>query len=113
VFGAGGDRDATKRPLMGIAASRLADRVVITSDNPRTEDPERIIDAIAAAAGANAQREADRRRAIELAVRDAAPEDVLLIAGKGHESYQEIAGRRLPFSDQQIARAALAARGAA
>jgi UDP-N-acetylmuramoyl-L-alanyl-D-glutamate--2,6-diaminopimelate ligase len=112
VFGAGGDRDATKRPLMGAAAAHLADRVVITSDNPRSEDPERIIDAIAAGVGAGAQRDADRRRAIETAVREAAAADVVLIAGKGHESYQEIAGRRLPFSDQAVAREAAKGRGA-
>jgi UDP-N-acetylmuramyl-tripeptide synthetase len=112
VFGAGGDRDATKRPLMGAAAARLADRLMITSDNPRSEDPERIIDAVAAGAGVRAQRDADRRRAIETAVREAASEDVVLIAGKGHESYQEIAGRRLPFSDQAVARDAAKGRGA-
>jgi UDP-N-acetylmuramoyl-L-alanyl-D-glutamate--2,6-diaminopimelate ligase len=112
VFGAGGDRDPAKRPLMGAAAARLADRAVITSDNPRSEDPERIIDAIAAGAQGAVQREADRRRAIERAVREAAAADVVLIAGKGHESYQEIAGRRLPFSDQIVAREALKARGA-
>jgi UDP-N-acetylmuramoyl-L-alanyl-D-glutamate--2,6-diaminopimelate ligase len=112
VFGAGGDRDPTKRPLMGAAAARLADRVVITSDNPRSEDPERIIDAVAAGMRGEAQREPDRRRAIESAVREAAAEDVVLIAGKGHESYQEIAGRRLPFSDQAVAREAMKGRGA-
>jgi UDP-N-acetylmuramoyl-L-alanyl-D-glutamate--2,6-diaminopimelate ligase len=112
VFGAGGDRDPTKRPLMGAAASRIADRVVITSDNPRSEDPDRSIDAVAAGVQRASQREADRRRAIELALRDAAAEDVVLIAGKGHESYQEIAGRRLPFSDQAVAREALKGRGA-
>jgi UDP-N-acetylmuramoyl-L-alanyl-D-glutamate--2,6-diaminopimelate ligase len=111
VFGAGGDRDPGKRPLMGAAAARFADRVVITSDNPRSEDPLRIIEAVAAGAGARARREADRRRAIETAILEAAPEDVVLVAGKGHESYQEIAGRRLPFSDQAVARAALAMRG--
>ena len=113
VFGAGGDRDPAKRPLMGAAAARGADRVLITSDNPRSEDPLRIIEAVARGAGVRAQREPDRRLAIESAVREAAPEDVLLIAGKGHESYQEIAGQRLPFSDQAVARAALAKRGAA
>jgi UDP-N-acetylmuramoyl-L-alanyl-D-glutamate--2,6-diaminopimelate ligase len=112
VFGAGGDRDPTKRSLMGTAASRFADRVVITSDNPRSEDPERIIDAIAAGVRGAAERESDRRRAIELAVREAAPQDVVLIAGKGHESHQEIAGRRLPFSDQLIAREAVKGRTA-
>src|SRR3954462_13895144 len=112
VFGAGGDRDATKRPLMGAAASRHADRVVITSDNPRSEDPERIIDAVASGVRGTVERDADRRRAIERAVREAAGEDVVLVAGKGHESYQEIAGQRLPFSDQAIARAAVEGRGA-
>jgi UDP-N-acetylmuramoyl-L-alanyl-D-glutamate--2,6-diaminopimelate ligase len=111
VFGAGGDRDPTKRPMMGAAAARLADRVVITSDNPRSEDPARIIDAVAAGVS-GARREVDRRRAIERAVREAAREDVVLIAGKGHESYQEIAGRRFPFSDQAVAREALKGRGA-
>ena len=110
VFGAGGDRDPAKRPLMGQAAARHADRVVITSDNPRSEEPMRIIEAVAAGAGAGALREPDRRRAIESAVLQAEPQDVVLIAGKGHESYQEIAGRRLPFSDQDVARAALANR---
>jgi UDP-N-acetylmuramoyl-L-alanyl-D-glutamate--2,6-diaminopimelate ligase len=110
VFGAGGDRDPAKRPLMGAVSERLADRVLLTSDNPRSEDPARIIDAIAAGMGKEAMREADRARAIERAVLEAAPQDVLLIAGKGHESTQEIAGRRLPFSDQAVARAALARR---
>jgi UDP-N-acetylmuramoyl-L-alanyl-D-glutamate--2,6-diaminopimelate ligase len=109
VFGAGGDRDPAKRPVMGTVAERGADRVIITSDNPRSEDPLRIIDAIASGMRA-AAREPDRRRAIEMAVLDAAPPDVVLIAGKGHESYQEIAGERLPFSDQAVARAALALR---
>jgi UDP-N-acetylmuramoyl-L-alanyl-D-glutamate--2,6-diaminopimelate ligase len=111
VFGAGGERDATKRPLMGAAAERGADRVLITSDNPRGEDPLRIIDAIARGMTRAARREPDRQRAIEAAVLEAAPEDIVLIAGKGHESYQEIAGKREPFSDQAVARAALALRG--
>lgn len=108
VFGAGGDRDPAKRPLMGAVAERLADRVLVTSDNPRSEDPSRIIEAIAAGMRRPHTREADRAQAIEQAVLEAAPQDVLLIAGKGHESYQEIAGKRLPFSDQAVARAALA-----
>jgi len=112
VFGAGGERDPTKRPLMGAAAASFADRVIITSDNPRSEDPERIIDAVAAGIRGASRREPDRRRAIEAAVREAAAEDVVLIAGKGHESYQEIAGRRLPFSDQAVARGALEERRA-
>jgi UDP-N-acetylmuramoyl-L-alanyl-D-glutamate--2,6-diaminopimelate ligase len=111
VFGAGGDRDPAKRPLMGAAAARRADRVLITSDNPRSEDPLRIINAVAGGAGERVEREPDRRRAIEAVLLAAAAEDVVLIAGKGHESYQEIAGQRLPFSDQAVARAALAMRG--
>jgi UDP-N-acetylmuramoyl-L-alanyl-D-glutamate--2,6-diaminopimelate ligase len=112
VFGAGGDRDPAKRPLMGAAAARLADRVLLTSDNPRSEDPLAIIAAIRRGAGPAAEVEADRRRAIEHAVAGAAPGDVILVAGKGHESYQEIRGKREPFSDEAVARAALAARGA-
>jgi UDP-N-acetylmuramoyl-L-alanyl-D-glutamate--2,6-diaminopimelate ligase len=111
VFGAGGDRDAAKRPLMGAAASRLADRVVVTSDNPRSEDPLAIIAAIRRGAG-TCEVEPDRRQAIERAVSSAAPRDVILVAGKGHESTQEIQGRREPFSDAAEARAALARRGA-
>ena len=110
VFGAGGDRDPAKRPLMGAAAERGADRVIITSDNPRSEDPLRILDAVASGMRGRARREPDRRRAIEMALLEAAPDDVVLIAGKGHESYQEIAGERLAFSDQAAARAALALR---
>lgn len=110
VFGAGGDRDPGKRPLMGAAAARLADRVVVTSDNPRGEDPLRIIEQIAKGA-TGSEVEPDRARAIELVIAGAAPQDVVLIAGKGHENYQEIAGRRLAFSDADAARAALARRG--
>jgi UDP-N-acetylmuramoyl-L-alanyl-D-glutamate--2,6-diaminopimelate ligase len=110
VFGAGGDRDPAKRPLMGAAAARRADRVLLTSDNPRSEDPMLIIDAVASGISGAAQREPDRRRAIEAAVLEAAAEDVVLIAGKGHESTQEIQGKRLPFSDQAVARSALAMR---
>src|SRR5205823_219355 len=111
VFGAGGDRDPAKRPVMGACAERGADRVIITSDNPRSEDPLRIIEAIAGGMRVAAAREPDRRRAIEMAVREAAPQDVVLIAGKGHESYQEIAGEWLAFSDRAVARAALVLRG--
>jgi UDP-N-acetylmuramoyl-L-alanyl-D-glutamate--2,6-diaminopimelate ligase len=106
VFGAGGDRDPSKRPLMGEAAKRLADRVLVTSDNPRGEDPQRIISQIGIA-----DSEPDRGRAIEKAIVESAPNDVVLIAGKGHENYQEIGGRRLPFSDAAAARAAVAMRG--
>jgi UDP-N-acetylmuramoyl-L-alanyl-D-glutamate--2,6-diaminopimelate ligase len=106
VFGAGGDRDASKRPLMGAVAKRLADRALVTSDNPRGEDPLAIIRQIGLA-----DSEPDRARAIERAILEAAPKDVVLIAGKGHEDYQEIAGKRLPFSDAEAARAAVAKRG--
>lgn len=111
VFGAGGDRDPAKRPVMGVAASRGADRVFITSDNPRSEGPEAIIEAVARGASGTPRLEADRKRAIEAAVLEAASEDVVLIAGKGHESYQEIRGNRQPFSDQAVARVALTMRG--
>ena len=117
VFGAGGDRDRTKRPLMGMVAARLSDLVVITSDNPRSEDPARIADEVKR--GADAERRArnsdvvtelDREAAITEAIRRAGPGDVVLIAGKGHETYQEIRGHRLPFDDAAVARKALEAR---
>ena len=107
VFGAGGDRDRSKRAPMGIAASRLADRIILTSDNPRSEHPLAIIRDIAAGMSAPYAAEADRARAVESAIGEAADADVVLIAGKGHESWQEVAGRREPFSDAQVARAAL------
>ena len=109
VFGCGGDRDPGKRPLMGEIASAIADRVVITSDNPRSEDPQRIVEAIAAGAGPAAERVVDRAQAIARAVAEAQADDVVLIAGKGHEPYQEILGKRLPFSDLEQAKRALAA----
>ena len=111
VFGAGGDRDRSKRPLMGAVAARLADRVLITSDNPRSEEPLSIIEAIRGGAP-SAELEADRARAIEKVIASADPNDVVLIAGKGHETYQEIAGRRTHFSDEEQARAAMARRSA-
>ena len=109
VFGCGGDRDQGKRPLMGAVASAFADRVVLTSDNPRSEDAAVILEQIRAGAPA-AQIIADRATAIRQTVAQAHPAEVLLIAGKGHESYQETAGVRRPFSDLAEARAALAAR---
>jgi UDP-N-acetylmuramoyl-L-alanyl-D-glutamate--2,6-diaminopimelate ligase len=110
VFGAGGDRDPTKRRPMGEAAARLADRVVLTSDNPRSEDPHAIIVAIAAGVQRACDIEPDRATAIAAAIGAAAEPDVVLIAGKGHEDYQEVRGTRLPFSDETAARQALAAR---
>jgi UDP-N-acetylmuramoyl-L-alanyl-D-glutamate--2,6-diaminopimelate ligase len=112
VFGAGGDRDRSKRPLMGAVASRLADRIVLTSDNPRSEDPLAIIHEIESGVRAQHAVEADRARAIESAIAQAADADVVLISGKGHESWQETGGRRLPFSDAAVAQAALARRAA-
>ena len=111
VFGAGGDRDSGKRPLMGEVASRLADRVIVTSDNPRSEEPEAIVDQIMEGTGPDAEREVDRRRAIALAIESAAPGDVVVIAGKGHEQGQEFEdGRKEPFDDVTVAREALNAR---
>jgi len=109
VFGCGGERDPGKRPMMGEVATRLADRSVITSDNPRGEDPDAIIREIAAGAHASYTIEADRASAIHRAIASAGADDVVLIAGKGHEPYQEIGGIRLPFSDIDVARAALGA----
>jgi UDP-N-acetylmuramoyl-L-alanyl-D-glutamate--2,6-diaminopimelate ligase len=125
VFGCGGDRDRTKRPLMGAVAARLSDFVVLTSDNPRSEDPEKIIEEIQRGLAPPAEPGApkrpatpfivnvDRRRAIEYAIRMAKPGDLVIIAGKGHEKYQIIGDRTLPFDDVEIARAALGQRRAA
>ena len=107
VFGAGGDRDPAKRPAMGAVVSRLADRAVVTSDNPRSEDPLKIIQAIRAGMSGGCEVEPDRASAIEAAIARASDADVVLIAGKGHESYQEVAGRRHAFSDVAVARDAL------
>ena len=107
VFGCGGERDRGKRPLMGEVASRLADSVIVTSDNPRGEDARAIIDEIIAGMGANYHLIDDRAAAIDAAVREAQPDDVVLIAGKGHEDYQEIKGEKLPFADADVARRVL------
>ena len=113
VFGCGGDRDRGKRPQMGRISSELADLTIVTSDNPRSEDPEAIIDEIFSGippVGARAQAVVDRRAAIALAICLAEPGDVVVIAGKGHEQGQEFAdGRRLPFDDAQVARRELQA----
>jgi UDP-N-acetylmuramoyl-L-alanyl-D-glutamate--2,6-diaminopimelate ligase len=115
VFGCGGDRDRTKRPLMGEIAARLSDLAIVTSDNPRSEDPQAIIDEILPGirrASAPAGRtqvvvEPDRRRAIEIAIAAARAGDTVLIAGKGHESYQVIGGRTIHFDDREEASRAL------
>lgn len=116
VFGCGGDRDAGKRPLMGEIAARLADRVVLTSDNPRSENPQQILDQIAAGIDpAHASRivvESDRAAAISLAIRRAKAGDMVLLAGKGHEDYQLVGREIRPFSDVIVARAAMFARDA-
>ncbi|PTB20786.1 UDP-N-acetylmuramoyl-L-alanyl-D-glutamate--2,6-diaminopimelate ligase [Trinickia symbiotica] len=112
MFGCGGDRDATKRPLMGAIAERLADVVVVTSDNPRSENAQSIIEQIVAGMGDASRARAieDRANAILQTVRGAAREDVVVLAGKGHEATQEIMGKKRAFSDQDHARLALAAR---
>ncbi|MFT3956939.1 MAG: UDP-N-acetylmuramoyl-L-alanyl-D-glutamate--2,6-diaminopimelate ligase [Piscinibacter sp.] len=113
VFGCGGNRDSAKRPLMGAIAQRLADQVVLTSDNPRHESPAFILLQIVAGLAGSQERVKvieDRRKAIVTAVREAAANDVILLAGKGHEDYQEIAGVKQPFSDIAEAHFALEAR---
>jgi UDP-N-acetylmuramoyl-L-alanyl-D-glutamate--2,6-diaminopimelate ligase len=110
VFGCGGERDRGKRPLMGAVAARNADHVIVTSDNPRGEDPAAIIaDIVAGIPGAH-EVVADRRAAIERALGMARAGDIVLLAGKGHETYQEVAGRRLPFSDAEEAERSLGRR---
>jgi UDP-N-acetylmuramoyl-L-alanyl-D-glutamate--2,6-diaminopimelate ligase len=132
VFGCGGDRDRTKRPLMGAVAARLSDLVIITSDNPRTEDPAEIVEEVKRGIAGPADRSrpgdsreapkysappvtphlgiVDRRAAIDRAIAMAKPDDVVVLAGKGHEKYQVIGDKELPFDDSEVARAALARR---
>jgi len=107
VFGCGGNRDKGKRPLMGSVVNHLADVVLITNDNPRNEDPAAIIREITVDMHVEYQVEMDRALAIEKAVNAAVPGDIVLIAGKGHENYQEIAGEKYPFDDMEMARTAL------
>jgi UDP-N-acetylmuramoyl-L-alanyl-D-glutamate--2,6-diaminopimelate ligase len=108
VFGCGGDRDRGKRPEMARAACALADHVIITTDNPRSEDPLAIIAEIEAGADGRQEVEADRRRAIERAIGLAEAGDVVVIAGKGHEQGQDVAGVISPFDDREVAREVLA-----
>ena len=119
VFGAGGDRDPMKRPLMGEVCARLADRLVVTSDNPRSEDPmsiiKQIMDGVNGTSGmsgtsATVTVEPDRAKAIEYALANSAEGDVVVIAGKGHETTQEIAGVKYPFDDREVVRRAFAER---
>lgn len=104
VFGCGGDRDRGKRPLMAAVAVQKADKVIVTSDNPRTEDPNAIISDILSKGAAISSIEVDRRKAIEQALRQAGAGDIVLIAGKGHEDYQIIGTEKVHFSDQEVAR---------
>jgi UDP-N-acetylmuramoyl-L-alanyl-D-glutamate--2,6-diaminopimelate ligase len=118
VFGCGGDRDRTKRPLMGAVAGRLSDLILITSDNPRSEDPQRIMEEVQRGITVDTRRDSaqrllamvDRREAISKAVELARAGDLVLIAGKGHEKYQVIGSQVLPFDDVAVAREALGRR---
>ncbi len=111
LFGCGGDRDRSKRPLMGAVAARLSDLVVLTSDNPRSEPPEAILEeirrGIPPARAEDTLVLPDRREAIARALETAGPGDVVVIAGKGHEAYQVLRERSVPFDDRQVAREAL------
>ena len=111
VFGCGGDRDPGKRPMMGSIASRLADRVYVTTDNPRSEEIDAIIDQIVAGIEGDFCVVRDRKEAIFRAISDSHGDDIVLLAGKGHEDYQEIKGKKLPFSDMEVAGSALDAWG--
>jgi len=108
VFGCGGDRDREKRPLMGEIAAELSDLAIVTSDNPRSEEPRAIVDQILEGIGeAPVEVELDRRKAIAQALSEARPGDVVVIAGKGHEQGQETAGQLLAFDDREVAGALL------
>ena len=107
LFGAGGDRDRGKRPIMGRVATELADLTFVTSDNPRTEEPTAIIDEIVAGVVGPVEVDPDRREAIAAALGKAAEGDVVVIAGRGAEQYQDVAGSKIPFDDREVAREAL------
>jgi UDP-N-acetylmuramyl-tripeptide synthetase len=113
VFGCGGDRDREKRPIMGRIAAELSDVPIVTSDNPRSEDPGAIIDEIVAGIDGDAEIIQDRRSAIAHAIETAEPGDVVVIAGKGHEQGQQFRDRTVPFDDREVAREALRRLGAA
>jgi len=107
VFGCGGDRDRTKRPQMGAIAASIADTVIVTSDNPRTEDPNRILDDVLAGTSgtsATVESEVDRRKAIERALELARAGDFVVVAGKGHETYQIFKDRTIHFDDREVVR---------
>jgi UDP-N-acetylmuramoyl-L-alanyl-D-glutamate--2,6-diaminopimelate ligase len=105
VFGCGGERDRGKRPLMGRVAGRLADHVIVTDDNPRREEGDGIVaDILAGCAGRDIRVERDRRRAMQMAIESAGADDIILIAGKGHESFQEVDGTKRPFDDREVTR---------
>ncbi|MBU6429544.1 MAG: UDP-N-acetylmuramoyl-L-alanyl-D-glutamate--2,6-diaminopimelate ligase, partial [Cyanobacteria bacterium REEB65] len=107
VFGCGGDRDRSKRPMMGRIASELSDLAVVTSDNPRTEDPGAILAEVRAGMTSDHQAIVDRAEAIHWAIGQARPGDTVLLAGKGHEPYQILGTRRIAFDDREVARQAL------
>lgn len=107
VFGCGGDRDPGKRPQMGAIAERLADEIILTNDNPRTEDPQAILDAIRAGMNKEVRTLPDRARAIQDAIGQARPGDIVLVAGKGHESWQIVGEERIPFRDRELAQVSL------
>ena len=108
VFGCGGDRDKQKRPLMAGVVDQVADHAIITSDNPRKEDPTKIVDEVEKGfRSSNYEKIVDRTDAIARAINLAEPHDIVLIAGKGHENYQEFADHTVPFDDIQVARRAL------
>ena len=114
-MGCGGDRDKTKRPVMAQTACDLSDKVILTSDNPRSEDPEDILNEMQAGLNSAAKRKAlvipDRKEAIQTAVRMANKEDIILVAGKGHEKYQDIKGIKYPFDDKEVLRELFALSG--
>jgi UDP-N-acetylmuramoyl-L-alanyl-D-glutamate--2,6-diaminopimelate ligase len=110
VFGCGGDRDATKRPLMAAAATRASDITILTSDNPRTEDPEAILRDVAKGATGTYEVIVDRPAAVRRAIELAEPGDLVVLAGKGHENYQIIGSEKVPMDDRDLAREALRSR---